>query len=122
MDIDEAAIRASRENARSNGIPDESFALGVGSVGEILAGQFDQLSSATRGLRRAPLVLANILAPVLVRLFDGGLADLLEPHGSLVLSGILKEQSESVLAAARSKGLELAASKQMGDWVTLLVK
>jgi len=114
MDIDEAAVRASRENAQANGVPDEKFALGVGSVAEVLAGRYSVLN--------APLVLANILAPVLIRLFDGGLADLITPGGFIVLSGILQEQVESVITAARGKGLELAAKKQMGDWAALLVK
>ena len=114
MDIDEAAVRASRENAQTNGVPDEKFALGVGSVAEVLAGSYSVLN--------APLVLANILAPVLIRLFDGGLADLITPGGFIVLSGILQEQVESVITAARGKGLELAAKKQRGDWAALLVK
>jgi len=114
VDIDEAAVRASRENAQANGVPDEKFALGVGSVAEVLAGRYSVLN--------APLVLANILAPVLIRLFDGGLADLIAPGGFIVLSGILQEQVESVITAARGKGLELAAKKQMGDWAALLVK
>jgi ribosomal protein L11 methyltransferase len=114
VDIDEAAIKASRENAQANNVPDDKFALGVGSVAEVLAGRFP--------VREAPLVLANILAPVLVRLFDGGLADLVAPDGALVLSGILAEQADSVIAAARGKGLELVEQKQMGDWVALLVK
>ena len=111
VDIDEAAVRASRENADANDIPAERFLLGQGSVAEVLAGQFP--------LRKAPLVLANILAPVLVRLFDGGLADLLTPGGSLILSGILAEQAGSVVSAGQAHGLHLVEKKQIGDWVAL---
>jgi ribosomal protein L11 methyltransferase len=114
VDIDEAAVKASRENARANGVPDDKFALGVGSVAEVLDGKF--------ALQNAPLVLTNILAPVLVRLFDGGMAHLVAPGGSLILSGILEEQAESVIASARENGLHLGSKKQMGDWVALLVK
>ncbi|HID52988.1 MAG TPA: hypothetical protein EYP41_13275, partial [Anaerolineae bacterium] len=39
--------------------------------------------------RQAPLVIANILAHILRRLLDDGLADLLTPDGLLILSGIL---------------------------------
>jgi ribosomal protein L11 methyltransferase len=119
VDIDEAAIRASRENARANGLPDEKFALGVGSIAEILAGNFDNLPRDAQGIRKAPLVLANILAPVLIRLFDTGLADLVTRDGMLILSGILQEQVESVLAVARGQELEILNQKQMGDWVAL---
>jgi ribosomal protein L11 methyltransferase len=114
VDIDEVAVRASRENARANAIPDELFALGLGSVTEVLAGKFQ--------LQSAPLVLANILAPVLVRLFDGGLADLVAPGGTIVLSGILDEQAQTVIDAAQAHGLVLWEQKQIEDWVTLALK
>lgn len=114
VDIDAAAVLASRENALANGIPAESFLLGQGSVAEVLAGSFP--------IRRAPLVLANILAPVLVRLFDAGLAQLLAPGGSLILSGILAEQADGVVSAGRAHGLQLVQKRQLGDWVALLMR
>lgn len=122
VDIDEAAITASRENARANGVDDEQFILGVGSVAEIRSGHFSSTAADLQGIRNAPLVLANILAPVLIRLFDEGLADLVEPGGALILSGILQDQAGSVLVAAKAKGLELVKIAQMGDWVAILVK
>ncbi len=114
VDIDEASINASRDNARSNGVPDDKFALGIGSVAEVLAGRF--------GVRTAPLVLANILAPVLVRLFDEGMADLVVPGGTIVVSGILEEQAQTVIEAAQAHGLISTGRKQMGDWVALAVR
>jgi len=110
VDIDEESIINSRENAELNGVGQELI-LGVGSVGEILAGQF--------GFSTAPLVVANILAPVIVRLFDGGLADLIEPDGAIILSGILFEQEQSVLEAGQAHGLRMTARRQSGDWVAL---
>jgi len=61
VDIDEASIRNSQENAQNNGVDSEAFQLGLGSVEEIRSGRF--------GATSAPLVLANILGPVLIRLF-----------------------------------------------------
>lgn len=112
VDIDAAAVAASRENATRNEIPETAFFVAQGSVAEVLAGHFP--------LRRASLVLANILAPVLIRLFDQGLADLVAPQGVIVLSGILQEQEENVLQAARLHGLTLLGRKQSEDWVALL--
>lgn len=111
VDIDEASVRASRENAQANGVTPEQFAIGLGSVTEVLASSFR--------VRSAPLVLANILAPVLVRLFEAGMADLVEPGGVIVLSGILEEQAQSVIEAAQAHGLVLSGRRQMGDWVAL---
>ena len=50
-------------------------------------------------------MLANILAPVLIRLFDAGMADLVEPGGVIILAGILAEQAESVRESAETNGL-----------------
>ena len=68
---------------------------------------------------QAPLVLANILAPVIIRLFADGLGKLMQPGGVLVLSGILEEQESRVIEAAGEYGLKLINRKQMGDWVSL---
>ncbi len=111
VDIDETAVQAARQNARLNAIPDEALLLGIGSVQEIRAGKFP--------IARAPLVLANILAPVIVRLFADGLARLLTPGGALILSGILTEQEESVRTAACAEGLTLLERRQQDDWVAL---
>ena len=110
VDIDPLAVAAALENAALNGVS-ERLEAGLGSVAEILAGSFS--------LRRAPLVLANILAPVIVQLLDGGLAELLGAGGTLILSGILAEQEDEVGEALRHKGLSVAARRQSGDWVAL---
>lgn len=109
VDIDEASIRAARENAALNDIETESLLLARGSVKEILAGEFP--------LRRAPLVMANILAPILIRLLEEGLASILAPGGVILLSGILEEQEESLLKTARRQRLRPIERKQQGDWV-----
>jgi len=112
VDIDPESVKSSRENADINGIGNELI-LEVGSVEDILEGKF--------AFRSAQLVVANILAPVIIRLFDSGLADLLEEKAFLILSGILQEQTESVMSAVRGRGLILQEKRQMGDWVALAV-
>ncbi len=110
VDIDPESVKNSRDNADTNDIGDELI-LEQGSVKEILDGKF--------ALNSAPLVVANILAPIIIRLFDAGLADLIAPNGAIILSGILSEQSQSVIEAARAKGLGMNEKSQMGDWVAL---
>jgi ribosomal protein L11 methyltransferase len=112
VDIDEASVRASRENADTNAIAPERFAIGLGSVTEILEGKFQ--------VKQARLVLANILAPVIIRLFGMGLADLVAADGALVLAGILTDQAESVQTCAEQHGLRFVQKRQMGDWVALM--
>jgi ribosomal protein L11 methyltransferase len=112
VDIDAGSIINARENANTNQVGDELI-LDVGSVQEILDGKF--------AFRKAPLVLANILAPVIVRLFDASLAALIEDKGAIILSGILQEQEQSVLEAAQAKGLRMNEREQMGDWVAMIM-
>jgi ribosomal protein L11 methyltransferase len=119
VDIDEASVKASRENARANGINEEQFSIGLGSVTEVLAGSLQMPSRVYREIRQAPMVLVNILAPIIIHLFGLGLADLISPGGTLILSGILSEQSDSVLLAAGEHGLKFIEKRNMGDWVAL---
>jgi ribosomal protein L11 methyltransferase len=110
VDIDIESVRNSRENAEKNGIGEE-FVIGQGSVSEVLEGKFP--------FKRAPLVVANILAPIIIRLFGDGLADLAESGGTVILSGIMQGQEQSVLDAAQARGLVLSEREEMGDWVAL---
>ncbi len=113
VDIDIESVKNSRENADVNEIGNELI-LGQGSVTEVLNGQFE--------FKSAPLVVANILAPVLIRLFDLGLADLIEPNGEIILSGILSHQAESVIEAGQAKGLIRGEIRQINDWVAISMK
>ena len=110
VDIDPGSIVNARENAATNQVGDELI-LDVGSLQEILDGKF--------AFSKAPLVVANILAPVIIRLFDAGLGNLIENDGAVVLSGILQEQAQSVIEAGQAKGLKMIDRRQMGDWVAL---
>ena len=110
VDIDIESVKNSRENADKNGIGEE-FLIGQGSVTEVLEGKFP--------FKRAPMVVANILAPIIIRLFGDGLADLAEPGGTVILSGIMQGQEQSVLEAAQVRGLVLNEREEMGDWVAL---
>lgn len=112
VDIDTDAIHAARENAAANGVSDR-LELGLGSLAEVLQGNYS--------IKKAPLILANILAPVLARLLDEGLGNLLTGDGRLFLSGILAEQAQDVETAVSRNGLRLAARRQSGDWVALSV-
>jgi ribosomal protein L11 methyltransferase len=110
VDIDPEAIASSAQNAALNGVEDR-LELGVGSVAEVRQGKFS--------LRQAPLVFANILAPIIVRLLKDGLAELVEPGGAMIFSGILVEQEGMVLQEAQKYGLSLCEGRQVQDWVAL---
>jgi len=111
VDIDELAIRSTLENAATNAVADR-LECGAGSVTEIIRGQFSITS--------APVVLANILAPVILRLFEAGLTQLVASGGRLILSGILDEQVSDIEVVAAGHGLTLSEKRNMEDWVVLV--
>lgn len=111
VDVDPEAVANTQANATANGVTDR-LEVRLGSVAEIRSGAFS--------IQKAPLVLANILAPVIVHLLDQGLADLLEPGGVLVLSGILEDQVGEIEAALAKHRLQVMARRQSGDWVAVL--
>ncbi|HOW07031.1 MAG TPA: 50S ribosomal protein L11 methyltransferase, partial [Flexilinea sp.] len=108
VDIDNESMQSSRENAENNGVADK-LELFKGTVREILNGACS--------IRQAPLVTANILTPILIQLFDQGMADLITPGGVILLSGILEEQDEKIRNAAKAQGLEFLEKRQIADWV-----
>jgi ribosomal protein L11 methyltransferase len=112
VDIDAGALVNARENGAANGLGSELI-LGIGSVREILDGLFP--------FKAAPLVAANILAPVITRLLQNGLPEILAPDGQMILAGILMGQEGGVTEACNQAGLALVARRQTGDWVAMCV-
>jgi ribosomal protein L11 methyltransferase len=113
VDISEEAVASTQENAILNEIPPVVLEAGKGSVEEILTGRFM--------VQEAPLVMVNILAPVIVRLFELSLADLVSQDGKLILSGILDYQVKDVLEAAKQEGFEEIERLSQDDWVALVL-
>lgn len=110
VDIDPEAMASARQNAEINGVA-KRLELGIGSVNEIRQGAFS--------MREAPLVIANIIAPVLLRLLGEGLGELVTTGGKLILSGILEEQEAEIREALLRHGFEVPCRLQQGDWVSL---
>ena len=110
LDIDPDAIKVSLANAEKNQVGDKtSFALG--SVKELIRKEFQ--------FSWAPLVVANIIAPVLTMLFEDGLRDTVSPAGNLILSGVLQEQLPGILTLLDGHGFTLKTQRQQGEWIGL---
>jgi ribosomal protein L11 methyltransferase len=98
VDLDPAAVEATRANAAANGV-------------ELTCGLPDQARGAY------PLVLANILATplkLLAPLLSGHVA----PGGDLVLAGILERQADDLIAAY-APGLALVVSDREDGWILM---
>ncbi|ALG89703.1 MULTISPECIES: 50S ribosomal protein L11 methyltransferase [Actibacterium] len=110
-DIDQIAVEVAQANAVSNGLE--------GRVRCVEAAGFDHpdLSAA------APfdLVFANILKGPLVALAPD-MGAYIAPGGYAILSGILNEQAEEVVAAYAENGLIVHTREAIGDWTTLCLR
>lgn len=105
-DIDPEACAIAFENAILNQV-DEKISFTIAPLEE-LEGSFD-------------LVLANILAEENIRLAEALLARL-APGGRLVLSGILIEKEEMVIAAFHPYGLGVPEIRHNEDWSCLIYR
>jgi ribosomal protein L11 methyltransferase len=84
IDYDPQALTASRDNAEKNHVSDH----------------LSLMKSAPQNLKKTDILIANILAGVLIEL-SGDIAALVKPQGQIVLSGILPDQANDVLAEYR---------------------
>jgi ribosomal protein L11 methyltransferase len=101
IDIDPQALIATHDNAEKNNVSNK--------IKTYLPKEFSKQTTS--------LLLANILASPIVELAPY-FAELTAPQGQIVLSGILAEQADAVLAAYQTD-FEIAIWKQNGDWVCL---
>ncbi|MGE0668234.1 MAG: 50S ribosomal protein L11 methyltransferase [Sphingomonadales bacterium] len=109
-DIDPEAVTVAIANARDNGVGgrmDVVTAVGLHHPAIRERGPYD-------------LITANILAKPLVQL-AGDLTGALQPGGTLVLSGFLRQQEAGVFGAYRARGMRLLRRFPVGEWVTLVL-
>ena len=108
-DIDEVAVEVARANLKANGME--------GAVETVEAAGFDHESLA--GDRRFDLIFANILKGPLVDLAPD-MARAVSQGGTIILSGILKEQAEDVVDHYERVGFNLTNREDIVDWATLI--
>ena len=101
VDSDPQALEAALENASRNGV----------------SGLIECLAPDSYSENTADIVLANILARPLVELAPL-LLNSVKTGGMIVLSGILKEQAEWVIAAYSSK-VDRIRQHELDDWIRL---
>lgn len=108
-DIDAQAVEVAEANLRANGMEGRvDIVEAAGFDHAALSGPFD-------------LIFANILKGPLVALAPD-LTARLEAGGFAILSGILNEQADDVIAVYAQLGNSLAHRAEIGDWTTLTLK
>lgn len=101
IDLDPQALIATHDNAEKNNV--------FNKIKTFLPKDFPKQSTS--------LLLANILASPLIELAPY-FAELIRPQGQIVLSGILAQQADEVLAAYETN-FDIQIWKQHDDWVCL---
>lgn len=107
VDFDPVAVRVARENVRQNGAEDV-----------VRTGQSDLLKSVEG---EADLIIANIIADIIVRLF-GEVEAHLAPDGTMLLAGIIEDRLQDVVEAAALHGFAVEKIEQEKGWAAVIVK
>jgi len=101
-DWEAASVEATRENAALNGAP--GVAVERADLRRVEG-------------PRAPTVVANLVRPLLLEV--AGL--MTRPPGTLIASGLLREEADEVAAAFARHGLREADRRHGGEWAALLL-
>jgi ribosomal protein L11 methyltransferase len=106
LDIDTVAVDNAKENIDANGVR-PAFSVAAGSL------------DCLRPRARFGLIVANILARPLADMAES-LLERLESGGSLVLSGLLRDQEIFVSTAYQAQGLPRPRILERGEWAALV--
>jgi len=106
--LDLGAVDVTLQNAAVNGVSQH-----------IKSYQADGFDSPYLKDQQFDLIFANILAGPLMGL-SPDIAAALAPGGKVILSGILDEQSETVIDAFTKKGLKVTPQPSLSGWTSLL--
>jgi ribosomal protein L11 methyltransferase len=104
-DHEPAALEAAAENARENGVDLE----------------LERLDLRTGLPPLAPVVVANLTAPILSRI-AAQLADRGGGPCTFVCSGLLVEEAERIAAGFAAAGMREEERREEGDWAALLMR
>ena len=107
VDFDPVAVRVARENVRQNGAED------------IVRTERSDLLKSVAG--EADLIIANIIADIIVRLF-GEVKGSLAAGGTMLLSGIIEDRLPDVVEAAAQHGFAVEKIEQEKGWAAVIVK
>lgn len=107
VDYDDSVLKIVEENLEQNNVQD------------IISVAQSDLMQNVHG--KAELVIANIIADIIIRLFDQ-LDEHLEQGGTLLTSGIIEDRIEDVLAAAEAHGYGVVERMENKGWACITFK
>ena len=101
VDIDAQSVKTAIANAEINGVSEKTEFL-VGDLADKISGKYD-------------IVCANIVADVVIRLFDN-VANFMKDDGILIVSGIIDMRSAEVEKSAIEHGFTITESLMREEW------
>ena len=107
VDIDAQSVKTAKENAKLNGVADK-VVFEVGDLAEKISGKYN-------------IVCANIVADVVIRLFEN-VADYMTDDGYLIVSGIIDIRAKEVENAALLKGFSIVDNLTKDEWHAYILK
>ena len=107
VDYDDSVLKIVEENLEQNNVQD------------IISVAQSDLMQNVHG--KAELVIANIIADIIIRLFDQ-LDEHLEQGGTLLTSGIIEDRIEDVLSAAEKHGYGVVERLENKGWACITFK
>ena len=107
VDYDDSVIKIVEENLAQNNVQD------IVSVAQ------SDLMQNVHG--KANLVIANIIADIIIRLFDQ-LDEHLEEDGTLLTSGIIEDRIDDVIDAADAHGYQVVKRLENKGWACITFK
>ena len=107
VDYDDSVIKIVEENLAQNNVQD------IVSVAQ------SDLMQNVHG--KANLVIANIIADIIIRLFDQ-LDEHLEEDGTLLTSGIIEDRIDDVIDAADTHGYQVVKRLENKGWACITFK
>ena len=111
VDIEQNAAESALENAVRNGIPAEQYETLCGNILEDAA-LADRLGSGW------DVVCANIVSDILIAMREL-FVRYMKNGGALLLSGIIDERLDEVLAAMQEAGLTVVRAEQSAGWAAV---
>lgn len=101
VDIDALSVQTANENARRNKV-EQGTEFIVGDLADKISGKYD-------------VVCANIVADVIIRLFDN-IGNFMKDDGILIISGIIDIRAEEIERSAKEHGFKIIENHTREEW------
>ncbi len=107
VDLDEAAVMTTHENAVRNNVSD-NFTVHHGNLMDVVSGKAD-------------IIVANIIADIII-LLAKDLRTFMKPGGIFISSGIIDDKIDAVKEGLEASGFEIVEVRRRGEWAAILAR